>query len=126
LRHTFKKGEKLKSKKLIEQLFERGKRLKSLPIQLVYLEIDHKTAYLIQAGFSVPKKRFKRAVDRNRIKRLMREAYRLHKYTLPKITDADTKKHVFMFIYIGKHIETYATIETQFLKLLKEVEQKLI
>jgi len=126
LRHTFKKGEKLKSKKLIEQLFENGKRLKAFPIQLVYLEIEHKTDYLIQAGFSVPKRRFKRAVDRNRIKRLMREAYRLHKYTLPKLTEVDTKKHIFMFIYIGNHIETYATIETQFLKLLKEIEQKLI
>ena len=126
MRHTFKKGEKLKSKKLIEQLFESGKRLKAFPIQLVYLKIDHKTDYLIQAGFSVPKRRFKRAVDRNRIKRLMREAYRLHKYTLPNISDVDTKKHIFMFIYIGNHIETYTKIEAQFLKLLKEIEPKLI
>ena len=126
MRQTFKKGEKLKSKKLIEQLFERGKRLKSFPIQLVYLEIDHKSDFLIQAGFSVPKKRFKKAVDRNRIKRLMREAYRLHKHKLPNITDLDTKKHIFMFIYMGSQMENCTTIEAQFLIILKNIKQKLV
>jgi len=126
LRHTLKKGEKLKSRKLIEQLFLGGKRLNFFPIQLVYLEIEHNSDFLIQAGFSVPKRRFKRAVDRNRLKRLMREAYRLHKHNLPNISDLDTKKHIFMFIYMGNQIETYSKIESQFIKLLSEIEKKLI
>lgn len=121
MKNTFKKGEKLKSRKLIEQLFIEGKRLKSFPIQLVYLPVEHDSDYLVQAGFSVPKRRFKKAVDRNKIKRLMREAYRLQKHLIPTSQDEKyTKKHILMFIYMTDNILSYSDIEKKICQLLKD------
>ncbi|HHB51920.1 MAG TPA: ribonuclease P protein component [Saprospiraceae bacterium] len=121
MRYTFGKAEKLKSRKLIEQLFMRGDRLTSFPIQLVYLKTQHNTDAAIQVGFSVPKRRFKRAVDRNRIKRLLRESYRLNKHELQIIQEADyTKKHIFMFVYIGKREMSFQEIESAMLKIFSQ------
>jgi ribonuclease P protein component len=124
-RYTFKKEEKLKSRKLIEILFKEGKRIKSFPIQIVYLQIDHLQDYFVQAGFSVPKKQFKRAVDRNKLKRLMREAYRLQKNQLPDIIKNKEKKYIIMFIYMSDKITPYKKIESTIDKLLKELNQKI-
>lgn len=127
MRNTFKKGERLKSRKLIEHLFVDGKDFKSFPIRLVYLQIEHDSDFLVQAGFSVPKRQFKKAVDRNRIKRLMREAYRLQKNTLPKLQDKIyTKKHVFMFIYMTDTIVSYKDVEGRIGKLLERFNRSII
>ena len=77
MRFTFGKPEKLKSRKLIGKLFEDGKSVKKFPVRLVYLQTNHTSDFPVQAGFSVPKRNFKRAVDRNRIKRLIRESFRI-------------------------------------------------
>lgn len=123
MKNTFQKGEKLKSRKLIEQLFMEGKRLKSYPIQLVYLQADHDSDYLVQASFSVPKRRFKKAVDRNKIKRLMRESYRLHKSRLyTQESKKHTNKYVFMFIYMSDSIIPYKKVENH----IKDLIQKFI
>ena len=122
MRFTFKKQEKLKSKKLIQQLFEQGNTLFQFPLQLVYLKIDHTSDYTVQAGFSVPKKKFKRAVDRNRIKRLMREAYRKHKHTLYQ---NNKEKYVLMCIYTDEKEHKYVDIEEKMILLLKKLSKKL-
>jgi len=120
MRDTFKKEEKLKSKKLIEQLFIEGKKLKSFPLLLVYLQVPHTSDYKIQAGFSVPKRRFKRAVDRNRIKRLVRESYRLQKNRLQELyTDKEKEKYIFMFVFIGNKIPDYTIVYKAMQELLK-------
>ncbi len=126
MKYTFKKGERLKSRKLIEQLFIEGKWIKSHPIQLVYLQTNHDSEYLVQTGFSAPKRRFKRAVDRNRIKRLMREAYRLQKHLLPNLKDGNyTKKHVFMFIYMTNDILSYKDVEKHIGELIEKFNQRI-
>jgi len=126
LKYTFNKGERLKSQKLIELLFAKGKRLKSFPLQMVYLQIDHDSDYLFQAGFSVSKRSFKKAVDRNHIKRLMREAYRLERPEILELNDArHTKKYVFMFIYIGNEQLAYQELALQMKKLLQQFTEKI-
>lgn len=122
MRFTFTRTEKLKSRKLIGQLFEQGQHLKAMPLQVVYLAVDHDGEFPIKAGFSVSKRNFKKAVDRNRIKRLMRESYRLNKHKLYKQC---TKKYVLMFIYTGHEMHDYKQIEEALIKLLDTLIIKL-
>ena len=101
--------EKLKSKKLIDQLFVEGKSVSSFPIKLIYLKTDL-TEVPAQAGVTVPKKNFKSAVKRNHIKRLLREAYRLNK---PLIFNNTKGNFAFLFLYLGKEMPSYENIECQ-------------
>ena len=76
---SFSKRDKLKSKKVIDRLFLEGKSIVVYPLRLVYVSETFSDETHIKVAVSVSKKRHKKAVDRNRIKRLMREAYRLEK-----------------------------------------------
>lgn len=110
--------ERLKSKILIEELFKSGKGFVSYPIKIQYLAQNtqqHKVA------FSVPKRNFKRAVDRNRIKRLMREAYRLNKAI---INQEDMSKQTIFFIYLAKDIPTYKVLEKAIQNSLKKLHKR--
>jgi ribonuclease P protein component len=115
MRYTLGKPEKLKSRKLIGRLFEEGKSVKKFPVRLVYLQTDHTSDFPIQVGFSVPKRNFKRAVDRNRIKRLFREAYRHQKGTL---YEQLSQPYIFMFTFIGKREPTYVEMEQKIQQVL--------
>lgn len=124
MKFTLGKDEKLKSRKLIEHLFAEGKRVKSFPLQLIYLQINHDSEFPVKVGFSVPKKAVKLAVDRNRIKRLMREAYRLNKYL---ISENLKEPYIFMFIYTAKEEPKYTDLEEifkkVFVKFLNKIEE---
>ena len=122
MQQTFTKQEKLKKSKLISQLFAEGNNVTEFPIKLVYLPVEHVGTHKIQAGVSVPKRNFKKAVDRNRIKRLMREAYRKNKEHI--YAEEHTKKHIFMFIYLGKNEIEYKLIEEKMILLLQKFLQK--
>ena len=117
MRQTFNKLERLKRKKFIQQLFAEGKTVTVFPLKLIYLPSEHDSPYKTQAAVSVSKRNFKKAVQRNRIKRLMREAYRLNKHLV--YDSENTKKHIFMFIYQGRNEKDYATIENKMKELLK-------
>lgn len=102
--YTFKKLEKLKSKKNIEQLFLEGSSVTAFPLRLMYLQTSFKDGANIKIGVSVSKRNFKKAVDRNRIKRLMREAYRLNKNSY---FNNITTQYALMILYIGSEIPEY-------------------
>ncbi len=112
----FPKSEKLKSRKTIELLFTEGKSVTKFPVKVFYLPIEN--AKKNQAGFAVPKRNFKSAVDRNRIKRQLREAYRLQKHLL-KI-DGELKFTLF-FLYLGKEKLPYTSIEKAMISLLEKI-----
>lgn len=116
-------SEKLKSRKQIELLFQKGSAVKAYPLLLMYQVPDEpiKSAK-IQVGFSVSKKRFKRAVDRNRIKRLMREVYRLNQDQLKSNLEQPL---LLMLIYIGREEISFQELETKFLKGTERLLQEL-
>ncbi len=115
MRFTLGKEERLKSRKLIGKLYEEGKSIKVFPLRMVYIQSEHTSNYPAQVGVSVPKRNFKKAVDRNRIKRLLREAYRKEKLTVYNNID---EPYVFMISYLAKEEWEYANIEHKMTKLL--------
>ena len=116
MRATYSKSEKLKSKKLIEQLFVEGQWVSSFPLRMVYLPTEFKDS-AVKVGVSVSKRQFKKAVDRNRIKRLMRESYRLNKHV---IFNNITTQYAFMILYIGIEKPDYLDVENATVKLFKK------
>jgi ribonuclease P protein component len=118
LNYSFNKSEKLKSKILIDKLFKEGKSVSAFPLRLVYIGMDQNDSLLSRTGVSVSKRNFKRAVDRNRIKRLMREAYRLHR---PEYLSNILTPHAFMILYIGKQMPTLQELEKKMVVLFEKV-----
>lgn len=114
---SYNKTEKLKSKKLIDQLFVEGKSISVFPLKLVYIETEFKNSIPVKTGVSVSKRYFKNAVDRNRIKRLLREAYRLNK---PELFNKITTQYAFMILYIGKSETDFDTLNEKMKALLEK------
>jgi len=119
---SFSKKEKLKSKKLIERLFVEGKNVSSYPVKLIYLETTLPFDVAIQAGVTVPKKNFKSAVKRNRIKRLLRESYRLNKGL---VCNNSAGTFAFLFLYLGKEMPEYVDIDKNLQVVLHKFKKKI-
>lgn len=107
--YTLGKNERLKSRKLIEQLFKKGISFSIFPLRVVYLQTGY-NADAIKVGFTVSTKYFKKAVDRNRIKRQMKEAYRLQKKELKDQLLTQQKTLVLFFMYVGNELPEYPLI----------------
>ena len=115
MRNTLGKQERLKSKKLIEKLYTEGDSVKNFPLRMMYVQTVHTSEFLCQVGVSVAKRNYKLAVDRNRLKRLMRETYRLQKQIVYNNLD---KPYVFMISYIGREEIKYEDLYLKMEKLL--------
>ncbi len=112
---SLSKKEKLKSKKIFEELFAKGKSVSSYPLKLIYIKSALVKDLHIQTGVTVSKRKFKSAVDRNRIKRLLRESYRLNKHIVFNNIEG---KFAFLILYLGSEMPTYEAISLQMPKLL--------
>lgn len=114
---SFPKSEKLKSQKQIDQLFLEGKSIKQFPLRLIYMPVPKQAQS--QVAFAVPKRLFNHAVDRNRIKRQMREAYRLQKgnFSLPQ-----DKNLAMVFVYMAKQVPQYKQLEKSVSTLLSKAK----
>lgn len=122
---TLKKEERLCSQKLIGELFTSGESFLSYPLKVVFLKKEQPVEHPAQVSFTVSKRNFKRAVKRNLLKRRMREAYRLNK---PGFFDEITAKKAqiaMMFVFVGKDMVEYSTIEKAMISALKKVVAKL-
>ena len=115
MKHTLGKEERLKSKKLIESLYQKGSSVKVFPLRMIFLQTAHTSNFPAQVGISVAKRNFKLAVDRNRIKRLMRESYRLQKGIVYNHLE---NPFVFIILYIGKAEVPYQELFLKMEKLL--------
>ena len=114
MRFTLGTSEKLKSRKQITQLFEEGLSLKEYPIRLRFLKVEEADVQF-KTAFSVPKRNVKLAVGRNRIKRMLREVYRLNKHILVDAIEGD---FILMFIYTDKAAWEYQDLEKKMIRLL--------
>ena len=118
---TYPKTEKLKSTATIDLLFSEGKSVSKYPLRLVYVENPNETEKL-KFGVSVSKKYFKKAVDRNRFKRILRECYRLNKHQL---LDNIDKPYAMMFFYQTKEQLSYSEINKKTIQLFTKFLQEI-
>ena len=107
--YNFPKEERLCSKKLITELFSKGSSFNLYPLRFVFLKAETPAPEFPQVLISVSKKYFKRAVDRNRLKRQIRESYRLNKHKL--LSENGQFLAVLGLIYIGKEKKPYNSID---------------
>jgi ribonuclease P protein component len=121
-RFGFGRKEKLKSRKQIEELFLKGKNFSVFPLRVTYQFLPAEEG-MIQVGVTAGKKYFKRAVDRNRIKRLIREAYRLQKNDLLETVKQKGQKGFLFFMYTDKSIVSFLVIKEAMNKCLKRLEK---
>jgi len=125
--YTFKKEERLCNKKLIDELFHNGSSFLCYPFKASWMLVSSPQQVPVKIVLAVSKRRFKKAVDRNLIKRRMREAYRLHKqqylYDQLKLTD---KQIVLSLGYIGKEIAPYDLTQKKMLKLLTQLRAEIV
>ncbi|MEO6405280.1 MAG: ribonuclease P protein component [Ferruginibacter sp.] len=119
-KYNFPGKQRLKSRKQIEQLFKEGNQFAFFPIKVFWL--PENMAETLQIAVAVSSRNFKKATDRNRIKRLMREAWRLNKEELGDVISQHKLKLSVFFLYVGKELPTYHLISEK----MTLVIQKLI
>jgi ribonuclease P protein component len=119
---TYPKKEKLKSKTTIDLLFSEGNSVSKFPLRLVYVENKEANAEPLKMGVSVSKKYFKKAVDRNYFKRVLRETYRLNKHIL---LDTLEKPYAIMFFYQTKERLSFQEIEEKTIQLFQKFNETI-
>lgn len=123
-RYTLSKEERLSWKRYIDLLFEKGQSFIAFPLRVVYLPMEEEMRAPVSMMISVPKKKFKRAVKRNLIKRQVREAYRVHKYDLIEPLTEKNKGMLVAFLYVDKEIHPFADIEKAMNKAIRILREK--
>jgi ribonuclease P protein component len=126
---TLGKEERLKSRKQIEQLFDKGKSFVVAPFRIYFIVNSEspiqKDESRLKFGTGVSAKNFKKAVDRNRIKRLTREAWRLQKNEIREKTSETQKQLNVFFIYTGKELPDFTTVKEKVAIALKKLADKI-
>ncbi|WP_190277288.1 ribonuclease P protein component [Taibaiella lutea] len=125
-RYTLQAIERLKLRKQIETLFQTGEAFSVFPLRIVYrlIPLSDASASPVQVGFSIPKKRIKKAVGRNRVRRLLKEAWRLQKHPLYEAMPQNQQLHCFL-IYTGEPLLTFEEAKKAVLKLQQKLIPKL-
>lgn len=125
--HTLPKKERLHAQKRIDTLFAKGLSFISYPLRIVYLrrETEADTSHEVSILTSVSKRHFKRAVKRNRVKRLIKEAYRLNKQEFAMIADTSNSSLDIAFLYLKAELPDYAEIEKAMLKTISTLREKI-
>jgi ribonuclease P protein component len=121
---SFSKQERLKSEKLISRLFKEGKSYMAYPVRVVWMPVEPSLDFpsSAQIAISVPKKVFKTAVSRNKIKRQIREAWRVKKHLFYENIQAKDLNIVMMLVYVAKEQVAFQDIESGIKKVLRKFE----
>jgi len=124
-RHTFPKAEHLTGKLAIEHLFGQGEGFIAFPLRVVYQLVPKETSPAIQVLVSVPKKRFKHAVDRNRFKRLIRESYRLNKQPLCETVEQTDYTLRIALCAVSNEIPTFEIVQDKMQLALTKMQRRI-
>ncbi len=117
---SFKKKERLKSRKQLDRIFTKGKSITAFPLKIFY-ELSKDQDNIIKTGVGVSRRNFKKAVDRNRIKRLLRESYRTEKAELLNYLEQNKKQIALFFLYIDKTEPDYLFLKQTIQKAIKKL-----
>lgn len=109
---------------MIQKLFKDGKSFSNFPVRVIYLPVENQDSAL-KAGFTVSTKYFKNAVDRNRVKRLMRESYRLQKNNLVNKLIKNNQQLALFFIYTSADLPKYKEIFEKLGNNLERIERTI-
>lgn len=120
--NSFPSIEHLKHKRLFDELFSSGNRAFKHPVMVLWKEDDLSESVAIQAGFSVPKKHFIKAIQRNRIKRRLREAYRTQKAPFIDRLNLSGKQLTILFVVVKPDNISYEELQPKILLLLQGIE----
>ena len=123
--YTLPAQNRLKRKKLFEEIFTSGKSLRSGELTLVYKITSLENGVITQAGFSVPKRRFKKAVDRNFLKRLMREAWRHQRPQTEDLIKIKNLQVALVFVFTGQQRAHFDRINQKISLLLQQLLSEL-
>lgn len=123
----FKKAERLYKRDEFSLLFKKGKKVSAYPLRIIYLfkEFEEGETAPIKCAFSVPKRNHKKAVDRNFLKRRMREAYRLNRMALKEKLLKSEKQLLLTFVYTAKDLKNYKEIEDKIILLLQPLQEAI-
>lgn len=125
-RQTFSRDERLRSRKMIEKIIQEGKSVHIAPFRFSWTVTEFNTAFPVQLAISVPKRFFKKAVDRNRIKRLVREVYRKNKSGLYSLLKSRNIQCALLVVFSGKKVPLYDEVEKKFLITLQRFEETIL
>jgi ribonuclease P protein component len=119
--NSFPAFERIKSRKLFDMLFVSGSILKQYPVRLVWMAIPFHSSHPVQIAVSVPKRYMHDAVDRNRMKRLVRESYRLNKHSLVSMAKEEEKGLALLFIVQSKTPLSFSETQEKIILLLQRL-----
>lgn len=122
----FNKAERLKNHHLLSALFTSGKSFSAYPLRVVFITIEETGPFPAQFSLSVPKRKFKLAVDRNRLRRQIREAYRLHKHSLYEDLASKDRRIAMMVMYVAKEEQPYKDIEKSMKRIIKGLKRATV
>ena len=124
-RYSFTKEERLSRKRSIDLLFEKGQSFVAFPLRVVYLPLEETASVPVSVLISVSKKRIRHAVGRNRVKRLVREAYRVHKYDLVDSLTEGKRRMLVAFLYMDGAIPPFSGVEKAMVKSIRILREKV-
>ncbi len=122
---TYQKKDKLKSRKQTQFLFAKGQSINQFPIKLIYTLAEHPEQNILQAGVGAPTRTFRKAVLRNKVKRLLREGYRLEKPAFLATTKLEGKMVNLFFLYTDATVLDQRLIQEKIKQLLNKLSEKI-